>query len=456
MGKDIFENIFRQYDIRGKYPGEINGEVAYLLGWALVDFAKRQRKAKKIDILVGRDNRKSSSALFEALAKGVLDGGGNVISIGVCTSPMFYFASGRYRGDDGGVMITASHLSKEYNGFKLVRELPVPIDIKSGLMEIKKIMKEKTFRVRAKRGRLIKKNILNEYVKAVVADFNLKGISPLRVVIDTGNAPAGIIVPKIFKKTRIKIFHLFSKLNSDFPNRSLNCTKENNLKKLREESLKRKADLGVAFDGDGDRIVFLDEKGRLVPPALITAFISSILLRANPDEKILYTVNQGRIIPETVKKAGGKAIIWKVGHSNIKRKMQKDNILFGGEASAHFYYREQYFAESPFFVLLKILEELTKTKKKFSELIKPFQKHSGSGELNFKVKNKKKILAILENRFKKGKILKIDGLRVDFPDWWFNVRPSHTEPLLRLIVEAETEKLMNKKKKEITSVIVGN
>jgi phosphomannomutase len=456
MGKDIFENIFKQYDIRGKYPEEINKEIAYLLGWALVNFAKKQKRIKKLDILVGRDNRKSSPTLFKSLADGILNAGGNVISIGICTSPMFYFASGRYKGDDGGVMITASHLSKEYNGFKLVRELPIPIDLRSGLKEIKKIMQERAFSVRAKMGRLVEKNIVSEYVRAVIADLNLKEISPFKVVIDTGNAPAGIVIPEIFKKTRIKVFHLFPKLNGDFPNRSLDCTKEKNLKKLREETLKRKADLGVAFDGDGDRIVFLDEKGRFIPPAIITAFVSLLLLRTNPDEKILYTVNQSRIIPETIKKAGGKAIIWKVGHSNIKRKMQKDNILFGGEASAHFYYRGQYFAESPFLVLFTILQELTRTKKSFSELIKPFQKYFSSGELNFKVKNKKKILANLESKFKKGKISKIDGLRVDFPNWWFNVRSSHTEPLLRLVVEAETGKLMNEKKKEIASSIVGS
>jgi len=456
MKKDIFENIFKQYDIRGKYPEEINQEIAYLLGWALVNFAQKQKKVRKIDILVGRDNRKSSLTLFKSLADGILDSGGSVISIGICTSPMFYFASGHYRGDDGGVMITASHLSKEYNGFKLVRELPVPIDVRSGLKEIKKTMREKSFKIQARRGRLVKKNILSEYVKAVVADFNLKGISPFKVVVDTGNAPAGIVIPEIFKKTRIKIFHLFPKLNGDFPNRSLDCTKEKNLKKLREETLKRKADLGVAFDGDGDRIVFLDEKGRFVSPAIIMAFVSSLLLKTNPNEKILYTVNQSRIIPETIKRAGGKAVIWKVGHSNIKRKMQKDNILFGGEASAHFYYRGQYFAESPFLVLFTILQELTRTKKSFSELIKPLQKYFSSGELNFKVKNKKKILADLENRFRKGKILKMDGLRVDFPNWWFNVRSSHTEPLLRLAIGADTKKLMNQKKKEIISSVIGN
>jgi len=445
--------IFRQYDIRGKYPEEINQEVAYLLGLALVNFARKQRKVKKIDILIGRDNRKSSPVLFRVLSKGILDAGGNVISLGLCTSPIFYFASGYYKFDDGGIMITASHLPKDYNGFKLVRELPLPIDIESGLKEIKEMIKKGIFKISEKKGKLIEKKISKEYLKFILKDFDFSKMKPLKIVIDTGNAPTGIIIPEIFKKTNFKIFHLFPKLNSNFPSRSLDCTKAKNLKKLKREVLKRKADLGVAFDGDGDRITFLDEKGQFIWPTIITAFLAHLLLKESPGEKILYTPNQSRIIPEAIRKNGGIPVISKVGHSNIKRKMRRENILFGGEASAHYYCRTQYFSETPFFVLFKILKELSKTKKPLSELIKPFQKYFYSGEINFEVKNKKKALKTLEEKFGKGKVLKIDGIRIDFPDWWFNARPSHTEPVLRLVVEATTKKLMEKKKKELSSLI---
>ncbi|PIP24380.1 MAG: phosphomannomutase/phosphoglucomutase [Candidatus Nealsonbacteria bacterium CG23_combo_of_CG06-09_8_20_14_all_37_18] len=453
MQSDILEKIFKQYDIRGKYPGEINQEIAYLLGWALVNFAREQRKVKKIDILIGRDNRKSSLTLFKVLSKGILDAGGNVISLGLCTSPIFYFASGYYKTDDGGVMITASHLPKDYNGFKLVRELPLSVDIKSGFKEIKKIIQKRIFKIPEKKGKLVKKEVLKQYLKFVRKDPELSEMKPLKIVIDTGNAVTGIIIPQIFKKLNCKILYLFKKLDSDFPNRSLDCTRAENLKNLRREVLKRKADLGVAFDGDGDRITFLDEKGRFVSPSITAALISSILLKNNPEEKILYTVNQSRIIPEVVRENGGFPIISKVGHSNIKRKMRKENILFGGEASAHYYHRSPYFCEAPFFVLFKILKELSKVEKPFSQVLRPFKKYFYSGEINFKVKDTKKALKVLENRFKRGKILKVDGIRIDFSDWWFNARPSHTEPLLRLVIEAETKKLMEEKKKELIELI---
>ena len=446
-------NIFRQYDIRGKYPEEINKEIAYLLGWALVNFARRQRKVEKIDILVGMDNRKSSPVLFKTLSKGILDAGGNVISLGLCTSPLFYFASGYYKVDDGGVMITASHLPKDYNGFKLVRELPLPIDIKSGLKEIKKMVQKEILKIPEKKGKLIEKRVLKEYLKFIHKDPELLKMKPLKVIIDTGNTVTGIMAPEIFKNLNCKIFYLFKKLDSNFPNRPLDCTKAENLKKLKREVLKRKADLGVAFDGDGDRITFLDEKGQFIWPTIITAFLASVLLKENPGEKILYTPNQSRIIPEVIKENRGIPIISKVGHSNIKRQMRKENILFGGEASAHYYHRSPYFCEAPFFVLFKILKELSKTGKSLSELASPFKKYFHSGEINFKVKNKKKVLETLEDKFKGGKVTRIDGLRIDFPDWWFNARPSHTEPVLRLVVEAKTKKLMLQKQKELSSLI---
>ncbi len=209
----------------------------------------------------------------------------------------------------------------------------------------------------------------------------------------------------------------------------------------------------MAFDGDGDRITFLDEKGTFIFPSIICAFLISLLLRESPGEKILYTLNQSRIIPEVIKENGGVPVISKVGHSNIKGKMRKENILFGGEASAHYYHRLPYFCEAPFFVLFKILKELSRVEKPFSEALEPFKKYFHSGEMNFRVKNIKKTMKVLGNRFKRGEIIKIDGIRVDFSDWWFNARPSHTEPLLRLVVEAETKKLMEEKKKELIKLI---
>lgn len=449
----INPGIFKSYDIRGIYPGEINKEIAYKVGQAFVSFVRRRKKVKKLDILLGRDNRLSSPAIFGAISSGIMSQGANVIDLGVCTTPMFYFASQYYRFDDGGTMITASHLSKEYNGFKMVKHTPIPVDYKSGLREIKKMAIENNFRVAKKRGKIIKKDILEEYIDFNLKDFDLSKIGPFKIVVDTGNTSTGLVIPGLFKKTKCRIFHLFPELDGNFPNRPPDCMKEENLKKLQKEVLKRKADFGVAFDGDGDRIVFVDEKGKLVSPNIITALMAKILLTENPKEKILYTIRGSRIISETVKKNGGMPVIWQAGHSNIKRKMRKDDILFGGEVSGHYYARDHYFSEAPFFVLSKILERLSKTKKTISSLTKPYDKYFNSGEINFETKNRKKVLKILEDKFRKGKIIKIDGLRVDFPDWWFNVRHSRTEPLLRLVVEAKTKKLMTEKKKELTALI---
>ncbi len=451
----INPNIFKAYDVRGLYPDEINKEIAYKIGQAFVRFVKKRRTVKKIDIVIGRDNRLSSPVLFKGLSRGIVDSGANIVSLGICSTPMFYFASKHYKFDDGGVMITASHLPKDYNGFKLVREVPIPVDFQTGLKKIKKMIIRNDFKVSKRKGKITRENVLKEYVKFNLKDLNLKKIVPLKIVVDTGNTPTGIVIPEIFKKTKCRVSHLFPELDGNFPNRPLDCMKEKNLEKLQKEVLKRKADLGVAFDGDGDRIVFFDERGKFIPPNIITAYLASILAKENLGEKFLYTVRGSRIIPEAVKESGGVPIIWKVGHSNIKRKMRKDNILFGGEASGHYYLREHYFSEAPFFVLFKILEELSKTKKTISELIKPYKKYFHSGEINFKVKDKKKVLKTLESKFKGGKVLKIDGLRIDFSDWWFNVRPSHTESLLRLVVEAKTKKLLRDKTHFLSNLLNG-
>lgn len=445
----INPNIFRGYDIRGIYPGEINKEIAYKIGQAFVSFIKKGRKIKKLDILIGRDNRFSSLVLSKAISLGVTSQAANVVDLGVCTTPMFYFASKHYKFDDGGIMITGSHLPKQYNGFKLVKDSPIPIDSETGLKEIKKITISKTLKASKKKGKVIRQDILKEYVKFNLKDFNFKEAVPLKIVIDTGNTPTTLLIPDIFKATKCKIVHID-------PDRPLKCTKKENLIRLKKEVLKNKADLGVIFDGDGDRIAFVDEKGRFISPNLIIALMTHILLRENAGEKIIYTVNCSRIIPETAIKNKGVPLVWKIGHSNIKRKMRKANVLFAGEVSGHYYARSHYFSETPFFVLFKILEELSQTKKTLSGLIKPFKKYFYSGEINFKIKDKKKALKALEDKFSKGgKVLKIDGLRIDFKDWWFNARLSNTEPVLRLVVEAKTKNLLKRKTHFFSDILDG-
>lgn len=453
----IAPEIFRAYDIRGIYPSTLNEEVAYLIGRAFIKFLKK-RKPK---IVVGRDGRLSSPQLFKALTKGIVKQGGNVVDIGLSITPMLYFAVAYFKFD-GGIQISASHNPPQYNGFKLVREKAIPISGSTGIKEIKKLVLAgnfKTKRLQPSRhpvGRMLAKKVLKEYIAFNLKDFNLKTIKPLKIVIDTANAVPGIVVPELFKKTNCKIYHLFSKLDGSFPNHFPSPHEEKNLKAIKKEVLKKKADLGIAFDGDGDRIIFVDEKGKMVPGDLITALLAKLILKKNPGEKVLCDVRSSNVVRDVVKENGGVVVIGRIGHSFIKERMRKENIIFQGELNGHYYLRSHYFCEAPFFAIFKVLEEMSKTGKKISELVKPFQRYSHSGEINFKVKNKKKVLKTLEKKFKNGKVLKIDGLRIDFPDWWFNARPSHTEPVLRLVVEATTKKLMIEKKKELSSFIIGN
>ena len=448
----INTSIFRAYDIRGVYPKDINNEVAYKIGRSFVGFLSE--KDNKLEIVVGRDNRLSSPEISKALIRGITSQGANVTDIGLATTPMLYFAAAHY-GFDAGIEVSASHNPKEYNGFKLVEKGSSPIGEQTGLKEIKKIVLSLDGgSIKKNKGKTAKKEILKDYAEFVLKDLDANKIKPLKIIIDTANAVSGILIKEIFEKTPLKICHIFSDLDGNFPNHPADPLKKENLIDLQKEIKKQKADLGVAFDGDGDRIVFVAENGEIISGDLILALISDIILKDKKGEKILYDLRSSNIVKETVEKSGGVALMSRVGHSFIKERMRKEDILLTGELSGHYYFKGNYFFESPFFILFKIIEEISKTQKPLSELIKKYKKYFHSGEINFKVEDKDKKIKELENHFKEGNISRLDGIRIDFQDWWFNVRPSNTEPLLRLVVEAKSEKLMNEKKKEIESIIL--
>lgn len=441
--------IFKAYDIRGIYPDDLNEEVAYLIGRAYVKFLKK----KNPKIAVGRDNRLSSPALFKSLVGGMTKQGATVVDIGLSTSPMFYWTVAFFKLD-GGINITASHNPPEYNGFKIVREEAKPISEDTGIKEIQKMVFKGRFEKKVK-GKIVRKKVLRDYVRASLKEFKFRKTRPLRIVIDTANAVSGIVIPELFKDRKDKITHLFSKLDGSFPNHNPDPLTKENLKVIRRTIKRQKADLGVAFDGDGDRIFFINEKAEVVPSDLVIALMAKLILAEKPGEKILYDIRSSNIVPETIEKEGGIPVVWKIGHSFIKEKMRKENIVFAGELSGHYYLKSHYFCEAPLFILLKVMQEVLESGLKLSQLIKPFERYFHSGEINFRMENKEKVLKQLEKKFKSGKISKIDGLRIDFEDWWFLVRLSNTEPLLRLVVEAKTKNLLNKKRKELAKVIAS-
>ncbi|MDD5696364.1 MAG: phosphomannomutase/phosphoglucomutase [Candidatus Pacebacteria bacterium] len=439
-------DIFKAYDIRGIYPEQINEESAFKMGQAFVVFLKQKTNRDKLKIVLARDNRLSSQSLFDELKRGVLSQGGDVVDIGLATTPLFYFSVAHY-GYDGGIIVTASHNPPQYNGFKVVSSEARPVGEETGLMEIREIFLKNDFKEGAL-GNVEEKKTIDDYVAVNGSSEDFKDI---RIVVDTANSVSGILVPEMLKN--VNLIHIFSELDGRFPNHEPNPFKKENVVSLKEMIVKEKADLGAGFDGDGDRIIFLDEKGETVPSDLILALMASLILKDNSKAKIVHDIRSGDVVKETVEGLGGIAIPCRVGHSFFRQKMREEDAAFGGEYTGHFFSGRPYFIESPFFVLFSVLGILKQEKKTLSQIISPFRKYFHSGEINFEVKDKEGKIKELKSRYQEGRATEIDGLRVDFDDWWFLVRASNTEPLIRLIIEAKTQDILKNKVGELTSFL---
>ncbi len=451
----VNSGIFKAYDIRGVYKKDFDEKGAFRIGQAFAVFLAKKSglKANKLKIAIGRDNRASSPVLSSEFIRGVCSTGANALDLGVITTPMLYFVCGS-QPLSGGAMITASHNSGEYNGFKFVSKGALPVSQDSGLKDIRRLTESDRELAGKNAGKISRKNILSQFAKFARQGFDFKKFKKFKIIIDTANAVSGIPVAKAFSGTGIKVIHLYKKLDGSFPNHQPNPTLEENLTGLKSEVVRQKADIGVAFDGDGDRVVFVDNYGNLVRADIILAILSRAILEKKPGVKILMDLRASRIVKEVVEGNRGIAVLSRVGHSFIKKTMREQGIYFGGELAAHYYFQDNFYCEAPFFVLFSLLEYISRQAKPLSQLALPLYKYSHSGEINFKVKNGKKILTELERQYGDGKILKIDGLRVDYPDWWFSARLSNTEPLLRLIVEAKDKILMEEKIKEIKNLII--
>ncbi len=438
-------SIFKSYDIRGIYPIDINEADAEKIGHAFVTHFKPQK------IAVGHDIRHSSPALFQAFVKGVTESGVDVIDLGLATTPMVYFAA-HHLDVDAVVSITASHNPPEWNGMKFALKGALPVGEKTGLSDIRDIALTENFLTANRVGSITTQEIRNPYTEffATFADFKEKNFS---LVIDTANA-MGVLELDILKKfPTLSMTYLYNDLDHPFECHEANPLKTETLDELREKVKETRADLGIAYDGDADRVGFIDEHGEIIPMDLITGLLAETLLKKKPRSTILYDLRSSRAVKEIIEENGGKASECRVGHANIKKQMREEKAIFAGELSGHYYFEENSFAEASTLAALFLLNLMAETGKPISELVKNLRRYAHSGEINSDVENKDAVMTALKEKYADGKISEIDGIKIDYPDWWFSVRPSNTEPALRLNLEANTPELMEEKKSELLAII---
>lgn len=448
-------HIFKAYDIRGLYPQELDEKLAYSFGRAYVEFMKKDTGKEHLKLVVCQDMRESSVPLKKELVRGMLEQGADIVDIGLASTPTFYFGVSFY-GYDGGVQVTASHNPGMFNGFKLVRARAVPISGETGIQEIRDSIQKGTFVSSQTKGTLetrdkVLENEINYALKRVGTD----GIKPFTVVADCGNGMGALVVEELFKYLPCKLDKLYFELDGNFPNHESNPFKEENNIDIQKRIKEIGAELGIALDGDGDRVFFFDEMGKTIEPAIIRGILAQIVLREFPGAPIGYDVRPGRITRDMIEEAGGKPFVTRVGHSLIKEKAIEMKAPFSGESSGHFFYNEPHgFFEMPAIIILNFLKEISQSGKKVSQYTKPLYRYTHSGEINFHVENKDKVLSRLKEHFLDARIDELDGVSFEYEDYWFNVRASNTESVLRLNLEAKSKEIMEEKVKEVTEIIM--
>jgi phosphomannomutase len=445
---DIDQTIFKAYDIRGIYPDQLNQKIAYKVGRSLTEHLQPR------NVAVGRDMRLSTPKLWEGLTQGITEGGADVFDIGLVSTDCLYFAVGKF-GYDAGVMITASHNPPEYNGFKMCKKDAVPLSGESGIDRIKELVIRGDFPTPQRRGDVKKQDVNQAYVEHILSFVNRDKIKPFKIVIDAGNGMAGKIVPQLFSHLPCKVIPMFFELDGSFPNHPASPIEPENIAPLRERVLKEKADLGAAFDGDADRMFLVDEKANPLGGDMVTALVAKSLLRKEKGATILYNLICSKAVPEVIKNEGGKAIRTRVGHALIKPLMKQYNALFGGEHSGHFYFKKNWYADSGLIALVVCLELVSEENQPLSALVDYIDAYFRSGEINSRVDDIPGKLRQIEKHFSGGTMDHLDGLTVDFGEWWFNLRPSNTEPLLRLNVEATSKEILRQKTDELLKLIRG-
>jgi phosphomannomutase len=437
--------IFEAYDIRGTYPQEIDGEKARGIGLAFARYLDKKR------VVIGHDMRDSSPELNQALSEGLRADGVEVTDIGLATTPMLYTAiiDGKF---DGGVMVTASHLPAQYNGLKLCREKAIPLSEADGLPEVEALFRKTPTVPAAIDGQPRQLDFLGRYLEILVPFEETP--EPLRIVADAGNGMGGLDTPHLFEHyPQYDFIPMYMQPDGDFPHHVPNPSIPENTAELQQRVVAEKADLGIAFDGDCDRCGFVDETGARVPADLVIAVLAEYFLKKTPGATVLYDLRASRAVPERIRQLGGNPVKTRVGHSFIKEKMREENAVFAGELSGHYYYREAGFIDSGILSMISMLNLLAQKKAPLSQLVHPLQKYAQSGEINLHVHDNQRLFQELESTYQDGQQEHLDGLSIEYPDWWFNLRESHTEPLVRLVIEADDQPRLQQEKTRLLKII---
>jgi phosphomannomutase len=437
--------IFKAYDVRGVVPDQLDDDVARRIGAAFARWAGASR------IAVGRDCRLSSPGLAAALTDGITSQGADVIDLGFVSTDLLYFASGDR--DVPGVAITASHNPPEYNGLKFCLAGASPVGEDTGLREIRALVERDELPAVDPPGSVERMDLLDRFVGHVLSFVEGDAIAPLTVVTDTANGMGGLVVPAVMERLPVELIALFQELDGTFPNHPADPINPENQVDLKRSVTEHHADVGMAFDGDADRVFLVDERAEGVSGSLVTALVAKAILEREPGATILYNVICSWVVPEVIKESGGVPVRTRVGHSFVKQVMAETGAAFAGEHSGHYYFRENYRADSGLIAGVIVLEQISKARKPLSDLLEPFRRYHSSGEINSVVEDQAAAIERIAGRYADGRHDRLDGLTVEYEDWWFNVRASNTEPLLRLNVEARTKELIEEKTAELLSLI---
>jgi phosphomannomutase len=443
--------VFKAYDVRGVYPDEIDEDLARAVGRAFAALTGARTVA------VGHDMRPSSVPMAAALSEGATGQGADVIQVGLCSTDMLYFVSGAL--GVAGVMLTASHNPARYNGFKLCRPGAVPVGQESGLADVQRMVAAgEPAGAAARRGAVIRReDLLRRYAEHVRGFVDQRALRPLKVVADAGNGMAGHVLPAVFDGLPFRLEPMYFELDGNFPNHPADPINPENLADLRKQVIASGADVGLAFDGDADRVFLVDEQGGIVPSSLVVALVAETMCEREPGSVVLYNLICSRVVPETVRAAGGTPLRTRVGHSFIKQVMAETGAVFGGEHSGHYYFRDNYRADSGLIAALVVLDVLSRAGRPLSQVLAPYRRYAASGEINRRVDDDPgEVVERLAGRWPAALSTdRTDGLTVQGPSWWFNLRPSNTEPLLRLNVEAADEDEMARVRDEVLQAVGG-